>query len=161
MKKKRLIALCIIILIVAGIFNLFIIQPRILSKNFKEINSLIFIPQGIADQYKDYMMFSFDDYRIWEYNLTEKETALLQAELDNGIWQTPTQEEFQEITGQYFNFIYDGNTSEGLSENCEDFYYCLYNSVSDQFIKPDEGWAQMLFLYDTVNNKYVCVFFSI
>ena len=144
-----------------GIFYVFIIQPRILSTNTKVNSDSIYIPKGIANKYNDYLMLSFDDYRIWEYSLNTRETLAVEENINNGIWQKPTKKQYEDIVGVFFEHSLNHNKPDNLSENHENVFYCLYDNALNKFIKIDEGallgWHRELFLYDKINKTYIIV----
>lgn len=121
------------------------LRARTLEKNMDTDSIGIFVPKGLADRYTDPLAFSFDDLRIWEYRLNDKEVGQMEADLKTGIWQKPTQEEFDDVLSGFF--------LDGLPEKPEfsdEVYYCPVDSF------PGKGY-RTLFVYDAFNRIYRCV----
>lgn len=125
------------------------LRARTLEKNMDTDSVGIFVPKGLANRYTDPMALSFDDMRIWEYRLNDKEVRQMEADLQTGIWEKPTKEEFDDVLSEFF--------LSGLPEKPEfsdEVYYCPVNSF------PGKG-HRTLFVYDAYNRIYRCVTMSI
>lgn len=142
--------------------SLLLLKQRVLTANTKAAGDSVYTPKGIADEYEDYLALGFDDYRIWEYELTDAEAASVEADFNKGIWQKPTETEYEDIINTFFENGLDRNKPDKLSEKCEDIFYCLYDNSLNEFIGIDEGavlgWHRELFIYDKANKIYVAVF---
>ncbi len=160
-KTNKLLFLGLIVFIILGIATGFVVKTKILIMNTEVSNDSIFIPKGIADNYKDYLMFSFDDYRIWEYELNAGETAAVEKDINNGIWQKPTKNQCEEIIGVFFMHGLYRNNPDEFTENFGNIFYCIYDNTLDRFIKIDEGaslgWHRELFIYDKADKTYISV----
>lgn len=159
--NKNIVVFIIIFIIIVSSIS-FIIKPRIVSINSKVSNTSIYIPRGIADKYKDYLMFSFDDYRIWEYELNSKEISMVETDLDNNIWLKPTKKQYDDIIDVFLEESFYINKSNNLFDNYEGIFYCIYDNTAKTFIQIDEGemlgWHRELFIYDRINKIYTVVF---
>lgn len=161
MKSKKFLLLCIIVFIILGLSFGLAVKPKILIMNTEVSSDSIYIPKGIADKYKDYLVFSFDDYRIWEYELNVGEIAAVENGINNGIWQKASEKQYGDIISVFFEHGLYRNKPDKLSENYEDIFYCLYDNTLNEFIKIDEGaslgWHRELFIYDKMDKIYVAV----
>lgn len=158
MKRKFLKIACIFLIAIA-VLNFIAIRPRVLNNNINIEKDLIFIPSGVANKYHDNMIFSFDDYRIWEYRLNNKEVTAIQGELNGDIWKRPSAQEYADIIAVFFEFGSEQNTPVNLTD---DVYYCLFDDGADTFIDINSdntllGWHRELFLYDVSQKTYWCV----
>ena len=162
MKFNKIIVVFIIILILIAGSVSFVIKPRIVSVNTEVINNSIYIPKGIADKYKDYLKFSFDDDRIWEYELNSEELDMVEADIDNGIWLNPTKRQFDDIIDVFLEHSSYIKKSDDSSENYNGIFYCIYDNTANSFIQNDDGsilgWHRELFIYDKNNKIYTVVF---
>ena len=125
------------------------VRARTLSQNIDTDNIGIFVPQGMANRYTDPMAFSFDDFRMWEYRLNDREIADIEADLQNGAWQKPTKEELDDVLSEFF--------LGGLPEKPEfsdEVYCCLPD-------KPESRSTRLLLVYDACQHTYLCVSMSI
>ncbi|MGN1194632.1 MAG: hypothetical protein ACI4SB_04045 [Acutalibacteraceae bacterium] len=134
------------LILLVGVFAVTVtLSARTLEKNIDTDSIDIFVPKGLANRYTDPMSFSFDDFRIWEYRLNDKEVRQIEADLENGIWQKPTQEEFEDVLSEFF--LYGGPEKPEFSN---EVYYCPVDSF------PGKG-HRTLFVYDAFNRIYRCV----
>lgn len=162
MVKKKIIGL-IFVLIFTLTINLAIgINSRILYNNITVPPNSIFIPKGIANKYNDYLLFGFDDYRIWEYKLDDKKIIEISGNLNNGIWKRLENQNI-DIIEFFFKNGTDNHIPEELTENV---YFCIYDYKNSVFsdLKSDmniPGGHVILFAYDYYNNFYWCVSKSI
>ena len=125
------------------------VRARTLSKNIDKADVGIFVPQGMANRYADPMKFSFDDFRMWEYRLNDREVEQIEADLQNGVWQKPTKEELDDVLSEFF--------LGGLPEKpalSDEVYICLPDDLSGEGIR-------LLFVYDACEHMYLCVSMSI
>lgn len=99
----------------------------------------IFIPPGIADEYRNPMAMTFDDARVWKYSLNEKEISLIEKELEGGKWSPFTSDRHNMFFTHTETEIPDGE---------------LYAYTPSD--KPS-----LLFVFDSVNNNYYCFSVSI
>lgn len=157
-RTKVLLSVCAVLILTAGIFISAVeINARILAKNINTVN--VCVPKGLADKYWDYMFYSFDDHRIWEYSLNAEEAAAVEAELNNGKWKKPTKEEYDTIISVFFTIYPDSIKPEKMTDNV---FYCLYNDLSGEFVEikseiPLRGAKSPLFVYDVTQKTYWCV----
>lgn len=139
--KKALKIFVVILIAVAILYCGISINSRTFSKQFKDESFEIFIPSGVADKYKDTMVMSFDDGRLWIYSLNEKEITLMEKDLGNGKW-TP----FESGNHNWFFRVVDTEEPTGKAY---EFTYDL------------GGGHRLLFVYDTENYCYYCISASV
>lgn len=138
---KKLIAFFAFILIIVFIFGcITTINNRTLSKQLPEnINIDIFVPSGIADEYRNTLAMTFDDGRIWRYSLNEKEIDLIKNDLGNGKWTRFVPDE----NNMFFRY------TETDIPNGELYSY------------TPEDKHSLLFVFDSTNYEYYCFSVSI
>lgn len=125
------------------------ISARTLSQNNDTESIGVFVPKGMANRYTDPMAFSFDDFRMWEYRLNDREIADIEADLQNGAWQKPTKEELDDVLSEFF--------LGGLPEKPEfsdEVYFFLIDA-------PQSKSTRLLLVYDACQRTYLCVSMSI
>ena len=151
--KRLIIKLSVSLLsliLLAGVATAVVsVRARSLDKNIDTDNIGIFVPKGLANRYVDPMALSFDDFRIWEYRLNDREIAEIETELQNGAWQKPTKEDSEEVLSEFF--------LSGLPEKpalSDEVYICLPDDLSG-------GGIRLLFVYDACEHMYLCVSMSI
>lgn len=147
---KIISAIMLSLALLAGIFaGAVSVSARTLSQNIDTENIGVFVPQGMANRYADPMKFSFDDFRMWEYRLNDREVEQIEADLQNGVWQKPTKEELDDVLSEFF--------LGGLPEKPEfsdEVYCCLPDN-------PQSKSSRLLFVYDACQHTYLCVSMSI
>ena len=147
---KIISAIMLSLALLAGIFaGAVSVSARTLSQNIDTENIGVFVPQGMANRYADPMKFSFDDFRMWEYRLNDREVEQIEADLQNGVWQKPTKEELDDVLSEFF--------LGGLPEKPEfsdEVYCCLPDN-------PESQSSRLLFVYDACQHTYLCVSMSI
>lgn len=147
---KIISAIILSLALLAGLFAAVVsISARTLEKNIDTENIGIFVPQGMANRYADPMKFSFDDFRMWEYRLNDREVEEIEADLKKGTWQKPTKEELDDVLSEFF--------LGGLPEKPEfsdEVYCCLPDN-------PQSKSTRLLFVYDACQRTYLCVSMSI
>lgn len=162
MKSKKLLwVLITAALVIIAVSVAVSVNATTLSANTEVSGDSVYMPKRMADKYNNLLAFSFDDHRMWVYELQADETAAIEENIGNGIWQKPTEEQYEDIIGVYFEFGAQRNMPDGLSENNEDIFYCLYDNALDKFITIDDGsplgWHRELFIYDASSKLYVSV----
>lgn len=147
---KSLSVIFLSLLLLAGVFAGFVsVRARLLDRNIDTGNINIFIPKGVANRYADPMALSFDDLRIWEYRLNDREVREIEADLLNGVWQKPTKEELNDVLSGFFL----GDDPE-RPEFSDEVYFCLPDN-------PQSKGTRLLFVYDACQRTYLCVSMSI
>lgn len=147
---RILSAVFLALALLAGLFaGAVSIRARTLDKNIDTDNIGIFVPQGMANRYADPMKYSFDDFRIWEYRLNEREIKQIEADLPNGAWQKPTKEELDDVLSEFFL----GDDPE-KPEFSDEVYCCLPDN-------PESKSTRLLLVYDACQRTYFCVSMSI
>ena len=163
MKKfKKRCLLFIPVVFVVFIVLFFQIQNRIVSKNILNVSEMIYVPEGIADNYIDLYSGFTDGHIIWEYKLNFAEQKEIEEDLNNGIWNENTNASMSEIV-YYFTFNSESYLPDGISD---ELYFCIYDFGLKRFIGIDEdvsilGWNRALMVYDKANSQYYCVNMSI
>lgn len=166
MYKRRLFHIFLLILIpvflISGIVVIYQCCCRTLSINIGEISECVYVPSGIADDYKNLLTFGIDEHTIWTYELNETETDLMEQNLNNGIWLEMTNEDIDENM-YFFADLLVSYWPENMSDN---LYYCLYDFSLKKFVSSSDvvamlGWHRLLFIYDMENRVYYCVSKSI
>lgn len=125
------------------------VRARTLEKSIDTETIGIFVPKGLANRYADPLKFSFDDFRMWEYRLNDREVEEIEADLKKGTWQKPTKEELDDVLSEFF--------LGGLPEKPEfsdEVYFCLPDY-------PQRKSTRLLFVYDACQRTYLCVSMSI
>lgn len=159
--KKRYLFLIPVIIAISVI--LFIqIQNRTVSRNILNVSDIIYVPDGMADNYINLHSGFTDGHIIWGYKLNSAEKEKIKEDLDNGIWDKNTDEAMSEIM-YYFTFNSESYLTDDISE---ELYFCIYDFGLKRFIGVDEdvsilGWNRALFVYDKANSQYYCVNMSI
>lgn len=147
---KIISAIMLSLALLAGIFaGAVSVRARTLSKNIDKADVGIFVPQGMANRYAAPMKFSFDDFRMWEYRLNDREVEEIEADLKKGTWQKPTKEELDDVLSEFF--------LGGLPEKPEfsdEVYCCLPDN-------PQSKGTRLLCVYDALKRTYLCVSMSI
>lgn len=138
-----------LILLVGVVTAVVSVRIRSLDKNIDTDNIGIFVPKGLANRYADPMALSFDDFRMWEYRLNDREVRRIEADLQNGVWQKPAKEDLDDVLSEFF--------LGGLPEKpvlSDEVYTCLPDDL------PGKG-IRLLFVYDACEHTYLCVSMSI
>ena len=151
--RKRYLLLIPVVLVVFAVIFVWA-QNRTLSAIIPDV---AYIPNGMADDYNNLYSGFTDGHTIWEYELNSVETAEIEEELNNGIWNKVTDETMSE-TAYYFTFDSKLYLPDGISD---DLYYCIYDFGHKKFITVDEdvslfGWHRATFIYDKENSRYYC-----
>ena len=148
-----LVAFVALVVLVGGIFIYSTVDSRTLENTIKGYDIQIFIPSSMANEYNDLLAMTFDDHRIWKYELNAEEIAQLTGNLKNGLWQKLSGNAVKELEW----YLPDSYKALG-----EDVYFCAYRAYLNEF--DDIGTTthpQFLFLYDIENHIYYCVSKSI
>lgn len=138
---KKLIAVFAFILIIFFTFGcIATINNRTLSKQLPENISIdIFIPSGLADEYRNTLAMTFDDGRVWLYSLSEEESELIKRESEIEKWTRFTPDEHN----MFFRY------TETDIPNGELYAY------------TPEDKRSLLFVFDSTNCEYYCFSVSI
>lgn len=114
------------------------IKARILSANTDGIP--VYTPQGIANNYTDYLGLSIDTHKVRGYRLSDKEVEAINDELNNGKWQKTSNKDYREIIDRYFTINLDSVTHEAMLEN---IYYCIYDPTYNTVLTTSEDNASL------------------
>lgn len=164
MKKITKVLLCLLVTVAVLVISAILMiksYTHTLSNFVKDTDSIsVYVPDGKADDYIDVWGWSSimdESYRIWEYELNEKEAASINAELNNGIWMKLTEDDYKHIESAFF-------AKEYLSLDMSDSMYgCLFDCVQGKFVPFSEddnrlvGLDKVLFIYDSNEEVYCCV----
>ena len=165
MKQKRIFALLLAVLFCAGLLDVFVVSPRTLRRQTALKTQTIFLPHGMADHYHNFLPVSIDVHQQWEYTLSKKEVAAMEADAENGVWHTPDQEEWQEICATFFSMGAEALLPAALTSERKNVLCCIYDVGERRFLKGGEGallgWTRELHLYDRSSALYLCVLCSI
>ena len=138
--KKLIVVFAFILIVIFTFGSITTINNRTLSKQLPENISIdIFIPAGIADEYRDALSMTFDDGRVWRYSLNEKEIDLIKNDLENSKWTQFTPDE----NNMFFRY------TETDIPNGELYAY------------TPESKRSLLFVFDSTNFEYYCFSVSI
>jgi len=134
----------------ASVFVLVTADSRTLKSNIEYERIEIFVPSGMANEYENLLAMTFDDHRIWKYNLNDKEAQKMNEDIERGLWK----EFYDTELAQDGYFFPDGYFTKDLSE---ELYYCMYNSKLEGPIYHGAlAENRYLFLYDAGNQGYYC-----
>ena len=145
--KKLVTALVCIALFVSAFVGVIYIRARTLTTRFD--SDVIFIPEGMCDEYKS--VAAREETTVWKYVLSDEEKDEISAQLNQSPWVSATSYEFGP-------FLPEDYYPEGLSEN---LYYCIYDLGADEFDNFNRNFpiifeSRMLFLYDADEGVYYC-----
>ena len=138
------------------------VRSKTLSANFELENVSVFVPKGIADNYEDPMLFSFDDARIWNYKLSKSQVTEIEGQLENQPWQKLNKADFENYTSILYNML----TFETIPKlDYSDTYLCSYDFKQHDFAKINSGdeydFGSLLLLYCSKTNDYYAFVMSI
>ena len=151
--NKKLIIIIVILIIIESIaFKQYFgnINPYI-----SELN-IVYTPNKPA--YKFHYWHWIDVYEYYVFRLSDKEEKIIIQEAENGNWSEMTLNHIDRIDsmdyGEFLDFSY-------RYHKC---YVCIYDIQHDEIITDSENYIPydttqwVIFLYDTLANKYYCVF---
>lgn len=72
------------------------------SNKLENYDIEIFVPDGLADKYKNLNPLSFNSWEIYEYRLDNNEVEAIEKELDNGYWAKLESEDNEYFIRDYF-----------------------------------------------------------
>ena len=151
--KKALCVICVALLVLVATVSAYTtVDNRTLKNSLEYENIGIFIPSGMANEYKDLLTMTFDDHRIWKYDLNGKEAVQMTENLKNGIWKKlPDNAKDLEW---YLPYGY------GPDKLNEEIYFCLYQPDKKEYDYDISGPgmpSRIFFLYDAETQTYYCV----
>lgn len=160
--RKFFISAVVFFLIVLIVILVYQYSCRTINSQIREKCDIVYIPNGMANSYKNLITFSIDEHIIWEYKLNLNEKKKIQQNLDNDIWNIVTDKN----KGMIMNFFEKNSESFCPEEVSEVLYYCLYDVSKKEFVNIEDdlamlGWHRILFLYDKEAGNYFCVSKSI
>ena len=62
----------------------------------------VFVPDGLADKYKNLMPLSLESWEIFEYKLDNEDIKAIEEELNNGYWAKSEKEDSEYFLRDYF-----------------------------------------------------------
>jgi len=151
--NKKLIIIIVILIIVESIaFKQYFgnINPYI-----SELN-IVYTPNKPA--YKFHRWHWIDVYEYYVFRLSEKEEKIIIQEAENGKWSEMTLNHIDRIDSMDYGEFLD------FSFRYHKCYVCIYDIQHDEFITDSKNYIPydttqwIIFLYDTLANKYYCVF---
>jgi hypothetical protein len=161
-KHRKLLVLLILFVLVLIVSVSYSVSCRTISKTLNDVHEIIFVPDGMANNYKNLAVFSIDEHIIWKYKLSPDEKQQAEQDLKNAVWNKIDEENISDIR-DYFTYNFKTYLLDDISDNS---YYCLYDYSLKEFINIEDdtgmlGWHRALFVYDKGNGLYYCVSKSI
>ena len=100
--KNIIIAFTVLIIVISVVITLISLSNRNLGNKIKNYGIEVFVPDGLADKYKDLIPLSLESWEIYEYKLDNEEIKAIEKELDNGYWTELEKEDSEYFLRDYF-----------------------------------------------------------
>ena len=100
--KNIIIAFTVLIIVISVVITLISLSNRNLGNKIKNYGIEVFVPDGLADKYKDLIPLSLESWEIYEYKLNNEEIKAIEEELGNGYWSKIKKEDSEYFLRDYF-----------------------------------------------------------
>lgn len=84
--KKIIVVIVVLIIIISAVLSFISLNNRIFGNKIENFDIEVFVPDGLADKYKNLTPLTFESWEIYEYKLNDNEIQAIEKELDNGYW---------------------------------------------------------------------------
>ncbi len=153
MKTKWKVLITFVVVMAFVFVVQFVVCPRTLRLNLPKDKPDIFVPFGIANKYEDLLSFSFDDFRIWQYKLSEKEKQKINENIENGKLKKATDEELDELSSYYLNSGKNNDFSGNITKS-KNVYYCTFKNDLKSTTATFKLGERYMLAYDSDSGVY-------
>lgn len=104
MKKAKniIIVFAVLIIVISVVLSLISLNNRNFGDKIENYDIEVFVPDGLADKYKNLTPLSLESWEIYEYKLDNEEIKAIEEELDNGYWSKLKKEDIEYFLRDYF-----------------------------------------------------------
>ncbi len=161
-KTKNIIVLFASIVIIGIVLSVISLNNRNFGNIIDNYDIKVFVPDGLADKYKNLMLLSLESWEIFEYKLDSEEIKAIEEELDNGYWAKLEKEDSEYFLRDYFyppelnkewqkEFQLSDDVHVSSYAEYQQPYHYTETSVFDNYI---------VFVYDKEASAYygICVY---
>lgn len=100
--KNIIIVFAVLIIVISVVLTLILLSNRNFGNKIDNYDTKVFVPNGLADKYKDLIPLSLESWEIYEYKLDNEEIKAIEKELDNGYWTELEKEDSEYFLRDYF-----------------------------------------------------------
>lgn len=160
-KSKKSLVLIIVLLILSftGICINYFHNVNI-NNRLKQYDIEVFVPNGIADKYKNLNPFSLDSWEIYEYNLNSQEIESIEKTLSDEYWSKLEGEDKDYFVRDYF---YPKSLNQVWQEDfslSDEVYVSTYTETQKPYHYSEtsifDNWY--IFVYDKGSSSYYCIY---
>lgn len=101
-KNKIIIVLSASIVTIGIVLSLISLNNRNFGNKIDNYDIKVFVPDGLADKYKNLMPLSLESWEIFEYKLDNEDIKAIEEELNNGYWAKSEKEDSEYFLRDYF-----------------------------------------------------------
>ena len=150
---------------VVGVVVLILIESTAYKCSFGPLNpyisdmNIVYTPTKPAYRFHRWYWIDIYDYSV--FRLSNREEKIILKEAENGKWSEMTLNHIDKIDSMEYREFLD------FSYRYHKCYVCIYDIQHDEIITDSENYIPydttqwVIFLYDTLANKYYCVFQTI
>ena len=80
--KNIIIVFAVLIIVISVVLTLISLSNRNFGNKIDNYDTKVFVPNGLADKYKDLIPLSLESWEIYEYKLDNEEIKAIEKELD-------------------------------------------------------------------------------
>lgn len=100
--KNIIVVFAVLIIILSVVLSSISLNRRNFGDKIENYDIEVFVPDGLADKYKNLTPLSLESWKIYEYKLDDEEIKVVEEELDNGYWSKLEQEDKYFFIRDYF-----------------------------------------------------------
>lgn len=100
--KNIIVIFAVLIIIISAVLTLISLNNRNFGNKIDNYDIKVFVPDGLADKYKNLIPLLFESWEIFEYKLDNEEIKVIEEELDNGYWAKLEKEDSEYFLRDYF-----------------------------------------------------------
>lgn len=160
--KNIIIFFTILIIAISILMFLISLNNKNLSNKVENYDIEIFVPDGLADKYKNLTPLTFESWEIYEYKLNDNEIEAIEKELDNGYWAKLEGEDKEYFVRDYF---YPPELNKEWQKDfqlSDEVYVSSYMGYQNPYHHSEtsifDNWV--VFVFDKENSTYygICVY---
>lgn len=104
MKKAKniIVVFAVLIIILSVVLSSISLNRRNFGNKIENYDIEVFVPDGLADKYKNLTPLSLESWEIYEYKLDNEKIKAIEGELDNGYWSKLKKEDSEYFLRDYF-----------------------------------------------------------
>ena len=158
--KNIIIVFAVLIIVISVVLTLISLSNKNFGNKIENYNIEVFVPDGLADKYKNLNPLSLESWEIYEYKLDNEEIKVIEEELDNGYWSKLKKDDSEYfLRDYYYPSILDKEWQKDFQLS-DEVYISSYSEYQKPYHYSETSVFDNLcvFVYDKESSTYYGIY---